>query len=149
MIRPTRLAVVVLGLCALSACSLFSKTNRTQDLVMTGNPKVPGAQGNAKMTTTDDGNTQINLDVKHLAAPDKIEDGATVFVVWVQGNMSNDMTPQNLGALKLDSNEHGTLTAVTSMRSFDLYITAEPSPTATAPTGDQLLRTNVEMPTVN
>jgi len=39
--------------------------------------------------------------------------------------------------------------AVTSPRSFDLYVTAEPNATTDQPSGEQLLRTNVEMKSVN
>ena len=136
-------AIILLG--ALSMSCLFGGS---KDLHLTGSPDVPGAQGTAKVSTTDDGNTKIDLVVKHLAPPEDANTGATVYVVWVQGN-DVGAAPQNLGALKVDSKLNGSMTAVTNLRSFDLYVTAETSQANTAPTGRSLLRTNVLMESVN
>jgi hypothetical protein len=135
----------ILSMSCLS-CSMFSGGGR--ELRLTGNPDVPGAEGKAKVSTTDNGNTKIDLVVKHLAPPEQVSSGATAYVVWVQNTQRSEYA-QNLGALKVDSDLNGSITAVTSLRSFDLYITAEPSPSTTAPTGKALLRTNVVMESVN
>src|SRR5205809_239732 len=105
MNRPIRMIAVLMGVSLLACSSLKSVTAPSQNLVMTGNPKVPAAQGNAKVRTTDDGNTQINLDLKHMAAPDKIKDDATVYVLWAQDLKNDNSTPQNLGAIKVDADE--------------------------------------------
>ena len=90
----------------------------------------------------------LDLDVKHLAPPEKVIVGATAFVVWVK-DANSETDPHNLGALKVDENLHGSMKAVTSLRSFDLYVTAEPSATTDQPSGEPLLRTNVEMKSTN
>lgn len=130
----------------LSSCSMFS--GGTRELRLTGNPDVPAAEGTVKVSTTDNGNTKIDLVVKHLAPPEQVNSGATAYVVWVQNTLRSEYA-QNLGALKVDSDLNGSITAVTSLRSFDLYVTAEPSPSSTSPTGKALLRTNVLMESVN
>lgn len=142
-------AVIVLlaGVLSLS-CSSMMGNKDSRELQLTGSPSLSSAQGTAKVSTTDDGNTQIDLDVKHLAPPEKVNAGATAFVVWVK-DVNSETNPHNLGALKVDENLNGSMKAVTSLRSFDLYVTAEPNATADQPTGEQLLRTNVEMKSIN
>ena len=142
--RSCTLAIVLLG--TLSMSCLFGGGSR--NLHLTGSPDVPGAQGTAEVSTTDDGNTKIDLVVQHLAPPEDINAGSTVYVVWVQG-IAVGAEPQNLGALKVDDKLNGSMTAVTNLRSFDLYVTAESSQATTTPTGRSLLRTNVLMESVN
>lgn len=139
--------VILAGILSLS-CSSMMGNGDTQELQLTGTPGLPSVQGSAKVSTTDDGNTQIDLNVKHLAPPEKVKVDATAFVVWVQDSNSGSQ-PDNLGALKVDKDLNGSMKALTSLRSFDLYVTAEPSATTDQPSGDALLRTNVEMKSVN
>ena len=130
-----------------ASCSLIG-SGGSRELRMTGSPDVPGAQGTATVSTTDDGNTKIDLVVKHLAPPENVNPGATVYVVWVT-DIEWGAEPHNLGALKVDSDLNGKITAVTNMRSFELYVTAEPSQSSTIPTGSAVLKTNVAMSSVN
>jgi hypothetical protein len=144
MKRSTGLIAAVLIGITLSACSAFRDvTNESREFVLTGNPAVPGARGNASAFVTDNGNTQVDVKVEHLAEPDKVYPGATVYVVWVEDK--NGGAAQNLGALKVDDDLSGSITAVTPMKVFDLYITAEPNAVTTAPTGEPLLRTDVRV----
>lgn len=140
-------SVLLAGVLSLS-CSSMMGNKDSRELQLTGSPSLTSAEGTAKVSTTDDGNTQIDLDVKHLAPPEKVNTGATAFVVWVK-DANSETDPHNLGALKVDKDLHGSMQAVTSLRSFDLYVTAEPSATINQPSGEQLLRTNVEMKSIN
>ena len=100
--------------------------------------EIPAAQGQASLHRTNNGNVEIKLDVKHLAPPGRISPGASVFVVWARG-LAPWAEAQNLGALKVDKNLNGKLTAVTAMSSFDLFITCEQSQTVTVPATPELL----------
>jgi outer membrane PBP1 activator LpoA protein len=140
-------AIILAGVLSLS-CSSFMGNKESRELQLTGSPSLSSAQGTAKVSTTDDGNTQIDLDVKHLSPPEKVNAGATAFVVWVK-DANTETNAHNLGALKVDENLNGSMKAITSLRSFDLYVTAEPNATTDAPSGEQLLRTNVEMKSLN
>src|SRR5687767_12997860 len=111
---------------------------------LTTSPDIPAAQGSVKVSTTENGNTKIDLSVQHLAPPERVNPGATVYVVWVRGSEPG-AAQQSLGALRIDDELRGSMTAVTPLRSFDLYITAEPSPLGAAPTGKTLLNTAVKM----
>jgi hypothetical protein len=129
--------LIVTGLAAVSCAG-------PSQIRLTSSPDIPGAQSTAKVSTTDNGNTQIDLIVEHLASPERVDPGATIYVVWVRGNTAEAQS-QNLGALKVDDNEKGSISATTPLRSFDLYITAEASQLSTAPKGKTLLYTTVAM----
>jgi hypothetical protein len=128
--------LIVTGLAA-SSCS------GPKQLRLTTSSDIPAAQGTVTVSATDNGNTKIDLVVEHLASPQRVNPDATVYVVWARGNESGAQ-PQNLGALKVDDNLKGSISAVTPLRSFELYITAEPSQMGT-PTGKSLLYTTVAM----
>lgn len=135
-----RLMIAMLIMTGLVAVSCAG----ARPLRLTSSPDIPAAQSTDKISTTDNGNTKIDLVVEHLAAPGRVNPHATVYVVWASGNEAGAQ-PQNLGALKVDDNLEGSISAVTPLRSFDLYITAEPSQMSTTPTGKTLLYTTVAM----
>ena len=116
----------------------------SRDLRLTTSPDIPAAEGTARIGTTDNGNTKIDLTVVHLASPERVAPGTTVYIVWIRGNESGAQ-PQNLGALRVDDKLKGSLSTVTPLRAFDLYVTAEPSQSSTMPTGKTLLSTTVAM----
>jgi hypothetical protein len=107
-------------------------------LALGSSPLIPAAQGKAQLRGTKNGNVQVKLTVKHLAPPERITPGANVFVVWVRG-LAPGSEAQNLGALIVDKNLNGKLTAVTAMSSFDLFITCEQSQTTLLPAPPELL----------
>ena len=100
--------------------------------------EIPAAQGKVHLRNTKNGNVEIKLSVKHLAPPGRITPGASVFVVWARG-LTPGAEAQNLGALRVDKNLSGKITAVTAMSSFDLFITCEQSQTAAHPATPELL----------
>jgi hypothetical protein len=100
--------------------------------------EIPAAQGQVRLHSTKNGNVEIKLSVKHLAPPGRISPGANVFVVWTRG-LAEGAEAQNLGALIVDKNLNGKLTAVTAMSAFDLFITCEQVQTVTVPGTPELL----------
>lgn len=131
------LVLIVTGLAALSC-------NGSRQIRLDSSSDIPAAQGMVKVSTTDNGNTKIDLVVEHLALPQRVDPGAAVYVVWARGSEAGAQ-PQNLGALRVDDNLKGSIAAVTPLLSFELYITAEASQTSTMPTGKKLLYTTVAM----
>lgn len=115
-----------------------------RELRLTSSPDIPAAQGIATISATDDANTKIDLTVEHLASPERVAPGTTVYIVWVLGN-DTGAQPQSLGALRVNDDLKGSISAMTPLRAFDLYITAEPSQASTVPTGKTLLSTTVAM----
>lgn len=108
---------------------------------LTTSPAIPAAKGEIKVDDAGP-NTSIRVEVEHLAAPERVQPGATTYVVWAQ-QIGTGAQPQSLGALALNPDLTGRLETVTALRNFELYITAEPAPTVTAPSGDRLLWTTV------
>lgn len=134
------ITVVTVGLLALSNFSCFG----TRKIQLTAVPEIPAAQSSVKVSLTDNGNTKIELSVQHMAPPERVSPGATIYVVWVRGNDSNSRS-QNLGALKVDADLKASISAVTPLRDFELFVTAEPTQTGSEPSGRRLLYTSVSM----
>lgn len=109
---------------------------------MVGSVDIPAAQGTVTATSAANNNTAIVVDVHHLAPPERVQPGATTYVVWARATGRDDY--QNLGGLKVDSDLHGRLQTVTSLRSFDVIVTAEESPTVTTPARKRVLSATIE-----
>ena len=131
----TLAALAVLGIFTLTSCASQGP------LMLVASQDIPAAAGTVKVTPTDDGNSQIQLEVQHLALPEKVNPGATVYVVWVSGPEFG-AEQHNMGALVVDDNLKGSLTTITPLKAFNLSVTAEPSQASTAPTGRMLLTTS-------
>ena len=101
-------------------------------------PQIPAAEGKANIRHASNGNTEIKLEVKHLAPPERIDPTTSVFVVWVRG-LEAGALPQNLGALRTNKNLSGKLKSVTSLREFDLFLTCEGTQTVVAPSTVELM----------
>lgn len=130
------LALVMSSLAALAgACA-----GPSPEVRMVTSPDIPAAEGVVRATAGENGNTQLRVFVRHLAPPEKVRPDATTYVVWVQ---PPDGPPQNMGALAVDADLRGSLTTVTPLRSFDVFITLERSPTVTAPSARNLLSASV------
>lgn len=129
-----------------TGCALFGGGTSAVHLQSGGQD--PAAQGTVKTKITNDGNTAVTVDVKHLAPPNRIAPGASTYVVWVHplgvpatrgsGERADD-TAYNLGGLKVDSDLNGDLSTTTPFHSFELFITAESSAAVTKPTSDRAL----------
>ncbi len=131
-------AAIAVGGCAATQNLLASgKTTPLQ-----GSPDLPAAQGTLRTSTSKNGNTTIDVQVQHLALPNRVDPQATTYVVWIKGRGPDDRI-QNLGALRVDRNLSGTLDAITPLRSFDLTITPEPSQTVTEPGGKVVLSASI------
>lgn len=135
--RTTKLLnVALVAAWTLSGCALFGGgVNK-----MNSSPSVPAAQGQVKFKNAANDNTGIDLEVKHLADPQKLTPPAQNYVVWTR--RAKDAEPQNIGALSVDKNLTGTLKTVTPLHSFELFVTAEGSGQVQAPTSTPLLWTD-------
>ena len=99
-------------------------------------PQTPAAQGTVVAEAAENGNTRLTVEVKHLAPPERVAPGAKVYVVWAQPQGSG---PQNVGALRVGGDLTGRLVTITPFASFQVLVTAEEFPTATAPRGPTVL----------
>lgn len=135
-------AGLMFGGCATSRGLLGGGSQQTWTLNMS--PRVPAATGQVSVKPDKDGNQTLKVDVERLAAPTRVFDGANAYVVWL---IAPGSAPQNLGVLPLDNDLNGHLQTKTPFRTFDLVVTAEPSPTATRPNeNNRVMSASVRLP---
>lgn len=103
-------------------------------------PAEPSAEGTVTFGKGKNGNTSIDLSVRHLAQPGRLTPPENVYVVWTR--RSGNAPPTNIGMLTVDKDLTGTLTTVTPLQSFELFITAEQAGTVDKPSGPPLLWTS-------
>ena len=136
-ISHVTLVTAVLALAPISAFALPTMFQHAH--TMTVSPTVPAAQGKVKFGKADNGNTSIDLIVKYLAEPQKLQPPEAIYVAWVSPD--KDSPAQNIGALQVDSGRKATLKTVTPLHTFELFVTAEASGQVQAPTGTRLIWT--------
>ena len=132
------LAAVVGAAFLFGGCAMMGAAKEKPN--MTVSQELPAAEGTADFARTKNENTSIEVKVKHLASPEKLDPPAVTYVVWVR--QDGEERPQNVGALKVDDNLTGTLATVTPLRRFELFITAEDDGQAREPSGEPLLWTS-------
>ncbi len=114
---------------------------QARDIRLTADPSVPAAAGKAEVKHDRNGNLKIKVEVKHLAKPAALTPPAQAYVVWIQGRGKE---PENQGQLKVNNDLDGSFEGTTSYAVFDVFITAEDNPAATAPSGPQLLKGSMQ-----
>src|SRR5205823_6370287 len=94
--NPPR-AVLVLFIAAVALADLVGcATPAPAPQEMHSAAGVPASEGTVKATAGANGNTQLAVQVRHLAPPGKVAADATVYVVWIR---PLDAALQNVGAL--------------------------------------------------
>jgi hypothetical protein len=102
---------------------------------------MPAAQGEAEVGHDKNGNQEVKLTVRHLAKPETLTPPKQAYVVWVQPSGEQ---PKNSGVLRIDSELKGEFRTNTPYKKFDLFVTAEDSPTATSPSGPEVMRQQIQ-----
>ncbi|MFY9789948.1 MAG: anti-sigma factor [Candidatus Sulfotelmatobacter sp.] len=98
---------------------------------------VPAATASAVLTHDSNGNTIVDLKVKHLAKPENLTPPKSVYVVWIQPRGG---APIKQGQLEVNNNLEGEFKSPTTYKTFDIFVTAEDSGDVTQPTGQEVLR---------
>ncbi|HUY94942.1 MAG TPA: hypothetical protein VMU71_06570 [Terracidiphilus sp.] len=107
--------------------------------MMAGN-MTPGARGTIRFKIGDNGNTELNITVRALAAPSSLTPPEDRYVVWIQ---PPGKPAHNLGALNIDSHENGELNTETPDKRFTIFITAEQNANESEPEGPTVLSATV------
>ena len=108
---------------------------------MTADQSVPAASGTVKVQTgSHNRNTTLDVKVANLAKPTSLTPPANVYILWVRPSGGSAI---NEGAIRVNKNLNGELKVVTTLKSCDVFITAEQSPTATSPDGLNVLHTHI------
>lgn len=137
-----RVAVVLV--LALEACSWWSNMG-AKEWPMNNVANVPAASGEVYTRKWEGRERSVEVKVKHLAPANQVVTGATVYVVWFQA-IEQNAPAQNMGVLSLNSDLEGKLTASTSFVDFNVMVTAESSASATQPSSNEIMRTQVRGP---
>ena len=129
----TMVAVTIAAMLGLGAAC-------THTVPLQTSPAVAAAEGKLKVKKGDNGNTMVKLNLEHLAEPEDVAPGTSTYVVWIEG----PGTVQNVGALKVGDEKEASLETVTPLEDFNIFITAESSATAAAPTGQRYIFARVD-----
>ncbi|HEU4414226.1 MAG TPA: hypothetical protein VFT65_05535 [Candidatus Angelobacter sp.] len=101
----------------------------------------PAAEGKISTDNDRNGNTGIEIEVKHMATPQSLTPAKTTYLVWVQARGKD---PELLGALRVNQNLEGSLKTSTPYKTFDVFITAEDSMKPDAPGSMVILKGAVD-----
>lgn len=108
---------------------------------MTAASVVPAASGTVRVQKDkNNGNMQLDIKVKSLAKPANLTPPESMYVVWIRPNGGQ---AQKAGVLSVDNNLAGELNAITTAKSFDVFITAEQSEGVSTPSGTEILQVHV------
>jgi len=129
------LAALLMGM-GLSGCA-------TKTVILPPSQENPAAEGEAKFSKDKNGNTLVELKVRHFAPPQRLTPPKSVYVVWLE---TPDHDLHNIGQLKVDKDLEGKLQAVTAYPVFQLVISAENSPNVSQPGDQVVLKTRVVAP---
>ena len=117
----------------------LSAWGREDRLVNTG--ATPAAMGKVITDTDRNGNTGVEVQVKHMATPESLTPAKNSYVVWIQ---ARGKEPEVLGLIRVNSDLAGSLRATTPYKDFDIFITAEDNPKPDQPSTMTILKGTVE-----
>jgi hypothetical protein len=126
---------------AVCGAAVLTMACATSPQPMQSGKGVPASEGTVKASQAENGNTALDVQVKHLAPASKLAGDATVYVVWLQ---PLNARPQNVGALTLNHDLEGRLETLTPHRKFKLTVTPEPSGQVAVPTHDAVFTAEVD-----
>lgn len=132
--RQTRFALLI----AIALVLTTVVWSREDKLTSTG--MTPAAQGKVITSNDRNGNTEVEVQVKHVASPHSLTPARQGYVVWVQ---PRGMQPQMLGTLRINEDLEGSLKATTTYKDFDVLITAEDNLKPEAPSEAVILKGSV------
>lgn len=131
----TRLYFAPIAL-ALVACGSGQKT----PLVPTASN--PAAVGVVRTEQTPNQNTEVKLEVEHMAPPNKVAEGAQIYVVWTRP-LTEGGQPQNVGSMVVQKDRSASLETKTPLKNFDLMVTPEPHGFVTQPSHEPVLKAKI------
>jgi hypothetical protein len=111
-----------------------------KEIHLTPAGSVPAASAVAKVSQDDNGNTIVDLKVKHLAKPENLNPAKSVYMVWIQ---PHGAAPIKQGQLQVNDNLEGELKTPTTYKSFEIFVTAEDSAAVNSPSGQEVLRQDI------
>ena len=113
-------STVLFAIVMLSSCG-------TSKYQFSNSQTVPAAQGSVKVKKDGNNNYKIDLNVMHLAEPERLSPPKAVYVVWMETERNGS---KNLGQLKtssgfLSKTMKSSLNTVSSFKPISFFVTAE------------------------
>jgi hypothetical protein len=100
----------------------------------------PAAHGTAKVKTDKNNNYQIDLTIKHLADADRLNPPKSQYVVWI---LTEGGVTKNLGGIVSDRSNNAKLSATTSFKPIQIFVTAEEAGNVVQPGRQELFRSKI------
>jgi hypothetical protein len=104
---------------------------------LTNTGAAPAAEGKVITDNDRNGNTGVEVHVKHMATPESLTPAKQAYLVWVQPRGKD---PELLGALRVNSDLEGSLKATTPYKEFEIFVTAEDSMKPDTPSSAVILK---------
>jgi hypothetical protein len=108
---------------------------------LTNTGAAPAAEGKVITDNDRNGNTGVEVQVKHMATPQSLTPARQTYLVWVQPRGKD---PELLGALRVNENLEGSLKAATPYKDFEILVTAEDNMKPEMPSNMVILKGSVE-----
>lgn len=103
---------------------------------------VPGS-AMASIKETDEG-TKVKLKVRNLKPAEELKGGANAYVAWAVPRDESDDRVEKLGTLDPSGDGDDSLDALTSLRDFNIIVTAERDGDVIKPRGERILWARVD-----
>ena len=137
------------ALSALAGCSsvngmMHGSSKDAADIALRSSTDIPAARGGWSLKGSEGPNQVVDVTVAHMAQPSKVRANATAYVVWL--DPAGTQAPINMGALSVDKDLKGSLEFKTPFQQFDVFVTAEPTPTVQVPSDKKLMTASVDLP---
>ena len=102
----------------------------------------PAAQGKVATHTDRNGNTRIEVQVKHMVSSESLTPSWHSYVVWLA---PRGQQAQVMGVLRINGDTlEGSVAGTTTEKVFDVVVTAEDNANPTSPMGTEILKGTVE-----
>jgi hypothetical protein len=116
---------------SLIAILMIASCNALADYALVGSGYVPAAHGEIEIEKIDKQQILVTVILDHLGPPEQIEPGLTHYIVWFSAPGELPLRQQ---ALEYDADTRaGRASIPTSLREFELQITAENGDTPNQP----------------
>ena len=116
---------------ALTGCAGRSYELRPED-------RTPAAMGLVKTRVDDNGNTRLEVRLRHLPPPTNLDRGLTTFVVWLRPTSDGEF--RNVGQIVVNKKREGELRTTTPHGQFGVLVTAERNGDPSHPSEHVILR---------
>ena len=119
---------------------IFFTTSCARKISFGTSTVVPAAEGRVKVSKDDNGNNDIQVDIRNLAEAKKLTPSKSYYVVWME---TDEGSVKNLGRLNSESglfskSLKASLNTVSPFKPRRIYVTAEDDPTIQYP-GSQVV----------